>query len=253
MVTALFDIGRGQWRRQARSFSQYLDFSRQLLSLDVNMVVFVDPKALDFVRKHRVACQDRTVIIPIKLGQLEYYKYRPRMKMIMASDQFQKDNQLVNNAEGFSPDYDIIMNSKFYLLNNVTYSDPFRSSHFMWIDSGYGHGQDIGFPENGVWIPKKFLASKRTVTVIQMNDPRDFQNVPQLYKLDTEPVFVGGCFGGDKSAIRRLHGIHSYLFKKAMYNGWVDDDQTFLLLSYYNSPGLFSPVKGGYWSVFDVL
>ena len=76
VVTALLDIGRGQWSYQSRAFNIYLLYMQRVLRLDVNMVIYMEAKGkpmADWMRRGREA---RTVIIDTKLHDLPYYQYR---------------------------------------------------------------------------------------------------------------------------------------------------------------------------------
>lgn len=53
IVTALVDIGRGDWWEYRRPLEKYHEFMENLLSLRNNMVIFVDQSSHDFVHKYR--------------------------------------------------------------------------------------------------------------------------------------------------------------------------------------------------------
>lgn len=49
IVTAFFDIGRGNWQGFARSNQQYLDWFKNLARLKNEMVIFTEPKFADAI------------------------------------------------------------------------------------------------------------------------------------------------------------------------------------------------------------
>ncbi|KAK5971296.1 hypothetical protein GCK32_018003, partial [Trichostrongylus colubriformis] len=53
IVTALMDIGRGDWDRYRRPLEQYHLFMENLLSLQNNMVIFTDESSYGFIHKYR--------------------------------------------------------------------------------------------------------------------------------------------------------------------------------------------------------
>ncbi|VDO33115.1 unnamed protein product [Heligmosomoides polygyrus] len=53
IVTALLDIGRGDWDRYRRPLEQYHIFMENLLSLQNNMVIFTDTSSYSFIHKYR--------------------------------------------------------------------------------------------------------------------------------------------------------------------------------------------------------
>lgn len=53
VVTALFDIGRGDWYKYTRSYEQYLVYMIKLLKLKNRMVIFTDAEGAKLVRQRR--------------------------------------------------------------------------------------------------------------------------------------------------------------------------------------------------------
>jgi hypothetical protein len=76
MVTALVDIGRQTWTQQSRGFNEYLLYMQRVLKLDINTVIFIDPKGrpmVDWIRRGR---EHRTRVFDARLEDIPYYKYR---------------------------------------------------------------------------------------------------------------------------------------------------------------------------------
>ncbi|GFO31950.1 protein htrl [Plakobranchus ocellatus] len=88
VVTALVDIGRGGWWTHARTYRQYLTYMLKLLKLDINLIVFIEQKGLEFVKMNRKGREHRTVIHLVKLEQLSYHPLLPKITEIMSSDEF---------------------------------------------------------------------------------------------------------------------------------------------------------------------
>lgn len=63
-----------------------------MLKLDVNLVVFIEPKGASFVRQARQGRESRTLVINSSLGDLPLYKDLPRVTNIMRSVQFRAEN-----------------------------------------------------------------------------------------------------------------------------------------------------------------
>lgn len=77
LVTAMLDIGRGNWTsHQRRSYNTYLLYMQRVLRLDVNMVIFIDAKGRPFVDWMRRGREKRTRVVEITLEELPYYRYR---------------------------------------------------------------------------------------------------------------------------------------------------------------------------------
>ena len=69
----------------------------------------------------------------------------------MDSEEYRRDNELVQKGlcEATIPEYDILQWSKLYFLNDIIQSNPFQNDYFVWIDGGYGRGEEI-HPKDGV-------------------------------------------------------------------------------------------------------
>ena len=58
----------------------------------MNLVVFIEPKGADFVRRVRQGRESRTVVVESSVGDLPCYEDLPRVTDIMHSAEFRADN-----------------------------------------------------------------------------------------------------------------------------------------------------------------
>ena len=63
-----------------------------MLRLDVNLVVFIEPKGATFVRQARQGRESRTAVIESRLDDLPCYKDLERVTEIMKSERFRAEN-----------------------------------------------------------------------------------------------------------------------------------------------------------------
>lgn len=157
LVTALYDIGRDQWQFFRRSFNEYLSYFSNVLGLNVNLIVYSDETVEKFVLDRRKDYQNKTKTYRIKFSELEYYQYRQHINDVIASSEFRESNDMLDHPEAFSVEYLILMNNKISFLADAVRRNPFNSTHFFWIDAGYGHGEDLTRWKN--FQPRK-LASR---------------------------------------------------------------------------------------------
>ncbi|KAL8590267.1 hypothetical protein ACOMHN_006383 [Nucella lapillus] len=256
VVTAMLDIGRGQWVQsdQTRPYNTYLLHMHRVLQLDVNLVVFVDSKALPFILWMRRGREAHTHIVEVSLHRLPYYVYRDRIQTIMESVEYQQDNELVQRGlcESRIPEYDIVQWSKLSFLNESVTLDPFQNDYFVWLDGGYGHGEPI-HPDDGVWRPKDMLEHTDWVTLIERESVENYRPVvDKLHKLSVN-VVAGGFIAGGKRPLQQLYHLQQELIKEWMKEGIVDDDQTTYLHIYYKHPQLFRLVSADWNDVFRLF
>ena len=67
VVTALFDLGRGQWKNFRRPLELYLNYSSQLLSLEIPIVAYVQPEIADRIWEMRRGKEHLTDVV-VSLG-----------------------------------------------------------------------------------------------------------------------------------------------------------------------------------------
>ena len=96
LVTGLYDIGRGKWNNVfQRSHNEYLEYFKNILSLDSNLIVFIDEKDLNTVQVFRAKVDpffEKTKIITKKFTELEaFQKFYEKCKVVMQSDNFLKN------------------------------------------------------------------------------------------------------------------------------------------------------------------
>ena len=247
----MFDIGRGEWQNQTRKYTTYLRNMKPVLALDINIVVFVDAKARPFVEWMRRGRESRTQVVELRLQDLPYFSYRERILEIMKSDKYRKDNELVKHhlCESQIPEYNIIQWSKMYFLNEAIEANPYHTDFFLWIDGGYGHGNNV-LPKDGVWRPKNVFEYPNRVTFIERSPVEHYRNQQnRLHKLSIN-ILAGLFFGGGKDAVQRMYRMQQELLAQWMKDGVQDDDQTVYMLLYFKQPDLFHLVRADWYDVF---
>ncbi len=79
IVTGFFDIDRDNWDFSSRSTSKYFDFGKRVLSLDNNMIIFIDEKYNNFVLENRRDKMHKTIIKNINIGSIrskgDYFRF----------------------------------------------------------------------------------------------------------------------------------------------------------------------------------
>lgn len=258
-MTALYDIGRGEWPSFSRSFNQYLRRLHHLLQLEVDIVVFGDRSLKAFVREHRQTSRARTTFVTKPFSKLDAFRHRPYIEDIMASAEFRQDNELLAHPEAFSADYVILVNSKAALLAQVVRTNPFNSSHVFWIDAGYVATEDdegawqVHVPPRTAWRPRPLLELAGRITYIALHNPSIYVNVTDLHKLSAEPAFAGGFFGGDVGAVAYYDRLFRKSFLRQLADGIADDDQGTAFAAYCEQPGIFNLVPGSWFDAYRLF
>ncbi|VDK72193.1 unnamed protein product [Litomosoides sigmodontis] len=257
LVTALLDIGRGDWWEYRRPLEIYYDFLENLLKLKVNLVIFVDQKSVRHVytrrKLHRL--EHITKIIPITLAELPLHRYMKAAMDVIADERSGKrwderwDRSMSSHPEGKSAKYDILVNSKSYFLYNASRSNPFKSEFFAWLDAGYAHGNQSVFPPSFHWQPNLVPRKISLIKVTPWYDSISRYTLTDLYRKNWA-VISGGFLGGDIYSINRFHHLFHRTVVGLIYRKYVDDDQTTLVLIIQRHPTLFNVIHGDWFDAF---
>lgn len=207
----------------------------------------------DYVAFLRRGKEHLTRIVVIELSDLEYYAYYDRIDAVMKSSEFGSDNALLTHPEGFSVEYNILMNSKLSLLHAAAEENHFRSAYFFWVDAGYGHGEDV-FPKSCSWAPWNLMrGGDDRVTYIQLVDLTLIDSVYSIYKQPLPPFINGGFFGGSRKALAEYHFLHRAVFELMLRENMIDDDQTIAVACYFAKPELFNMIPGSWYDAFNMF
>lgn len=76
LVTAFFDIGRNSWNAlYRRNLDWYFENAKRLLTLQDKIIIYMDDRYIDKIKEICKDSMDKTIIVPMKINQLPYYKY----------------------------------------------------------------------------------------------------------------------------------------------------------------------------------
>ncbi|KAJ1350095.1 hypothetical protein KIN20_005811 [Parelaphostrongylus tenuis] len=75
--------------------------------------------------------------------------------------------------------------------------DPFSTEFFVWIDAGYGHGNQSVFPFNNKWKPQFPHKKISLIKLTPIHDSITHYTIDKLYRRNLS-VISGGFIAGDK-------------------------------------------------------
>ncbi|CAD5223228.1 unnamed protein product [Bursaphelenchus xylophilus] len=255
IVTALFDIGRGDWIQFTRPFDLYLESLNHLIRMPNPIVIFGDEKVAQYIKIYPEEIQRRIQMVTMRLKDLPFYGHRREIAEILQNEQENWDekwpSRFRTHPEAWSADYNIVVNSKSYFMYKATLISKFKSNFFAWIDAGYSHGERDKIPR-WTWRPK---LPHGKITLIQVSPPTEKIEKYELSKVyrQTRDVISGGVLAGDTPTIKRFHVFFLKTFVELLDAGKVDDDQTTLLFTIKNYRSTFNILHGGWLDAFKVI
>jgi hypothetical protein len=241
LVTGLYNIGRDQLqgKHAKRSFDKYLNWFKQVLSINVPMVVFVPQYLQDYVEQHRPANYQTQIIVREFEDLRAFKKYYSLMQHTI--DQMVKEpnrdgkipRYFADCPEFITARYETIIFSKFDFLKEASTTNPFDSQYFIWLDAGTFY-QEPPFNKTLPWpdeykirlLNDKFLVSDYNFNV---NDKRPLQDKRNYLRSNRNEI-CAFVLGGTKLAIDRVHHQFWQLVDEALNMGVINNEQHFLQL-----------------------
>ena len=240
IVTAFYDIGRGNWGIMKRSVEYYINSFKNYLSLEYEMVVFIDDRYISSIITY---LSKNITIIPIHAdfleNNIESWKNIEKDLLIMNSENYKK--MLVNrihngHPENIFPEYNCINHAK---IDFIKYALPFIKTSFVcWSDFGY-HSSILNnnssiFPTDILDI-NLFNTSK--INVCLMNKIKEYDSISILQNAPN--IFTGSFYGLPVNLVNPFHELYHYCLNELYLLNISDDDQHILLKCYYKRPELF--------------
>lgn len=242
IVTAFFDIGRGNIKREnapdymTRTNSTYFEYFSNLSKLENDMVIFTSP---NFENKIRQIRQGKPTIIILLDFDKKFQYIKNQIRTIQNSESFisRVRPDLLNNIEYWSAEYVLINNLKTYFVNKAIQKASIRTKLVSWVDFGYIRSAETlnniklwqyDFDENFVHL----FSIKRKHTIETHQDVLDFIFNNKVY-------VIGGVIVANKTQWHTfMHLLHKNQ-KELMRQGIVDDDQGLYMMCLFQQPNLF--------------
>ena len=251
VVTAFFDIGRGEWRhggaRFQRTVDDYFAMFARLAKLKNQMIVFTEPglaaRALELRRANGL--EDRTIVVAIpdlfESGLVAPIEAAIERRM---SDLFRHWVIKPESPEYREPRYVLVNALKSAFVCAALDLGIVEAPQVAWIDFGYCRDDQRFDPEQ----PWRFDAGGKI-------------NLFHIVALDETPitrvvrygtVYFQGChIVGPALAWPALASEMSFGLAALLACDLVDDDQTLLLMAWRKSPRSYRihPVQSRDWFV----
>ena len=250
IVTALYDIGRGSWTNFKRSYNEYFKYFKNVLSLDCNIVIYIDEKDLNVVRLLRSEIDPefkKTKIITNKFTELEAYKkFYIKTKEVMIGEKFKSRRFESHTPEMLYPEYNIINFNKISFLEHAITNNFFNSDYFIWLDAGFYHDK---FPHEMLY--KKYPNCEK---IKKLDDDKvhfltlcDSEDIELSSYYDSRVSITGSMFAGKGEPLLMLKNICFSVIEEFLNNDAINDDQTIYAYAYKKNKNLFNLTKGNWF------
>lgn len=243
LVTAFYDIGRGDWSTQVeknggplphylqRSVDKYLEHFSRMCEIDTEIIVYTSSD---------LAPKLKAISSKVKVVEYDYFtiheELRNKISSIQSSEDFIRriNPYQVRNPEYWSKDYVGVTSLKAFYVNDAFEKNLITNDWAAWIDFGYCRDAEH-VPPSKKW---EYDFSPGKMHFFNYRDPFITRATEQIQTavLNNIVYIIGGVFVGEKEQWCMLKTHMQKSLDVLMDNGLVDDDQGLLLMSYFRNP-----------------
>jgi len=252
IVTAFFDIGRGDWTPDKglphylqRTTDTYLERFANMAKLDNDMVVFTSPDLVEKIEKLREGK-------PTKVIQKDFSTLASKLKNeITRVQSLQKYQEMINprqvkNPEYWNADYVLVNLLKSSFINFAINGGIVNTDLVAWLDFGYCREEST---LNGItkW---QYPFNEDKIHVFNIKNYIEGTYINDIIA-NNDVHITGPHIVAHKSLWPKLETMVMAHTKQLLENDLIDDDQTLLLMSTLSNPDLFElhPVSPNDWFI----
>lgn len=243
IVTAFYDIGRGDWKPSVeknggplphyleRSVDKYVDHFTRLCQLNNEVIVYTSSD---------LAPRLQSISPKIKVVEYDYFNIhqqtRDRIEKIQTDPRFIKriNPYQVRNPEYWSKDYVGVTSLKAFFVAEAYRRGLITNEWASWVDFGYCRDEEH-IPASKSW---NYDFTPGKMHFFNYRDPEKFRAMEQiqLAVLNNVVFIIGGVFVGEREQWQMLENDMHESLRILFDNELVDDDQGLLLMSYFRQP-----------------
>ena len=238
IVTAFFDIGRGDWSPDKglphylqRTTQTYLERFSHMAKLENDMVVYTSKDMVDEIRRLR---QDKPTQILTVDFKNSFKNLREEIDKIQKSSSYQSkiNPSQVKNPEYWNADYVLVNLLKSSFVNRAL--DVIKTDLVAWLDFGYCRDEST---RNGVkrW---QYPFDKDKIHFFNLKDWKEGTFIENVIS-NNDVHITGPCIVAGRTMWPVLEKLVHHNVNELLSNNLIDDDQTLLLMSYLQSPNHF--------------
>ena len=242
LVTGIWNIGRDELKEGwSRPFQHYLDKFSQLLDVDANLIIFGDEELKDFVFSKR--SRENTQFITRPLSWFRDNEFFDMIQKIRTSESWSNQvGWLKESTQARLENYNPLVMSKVFLLNDAKIMDQFNSEYLFWIDGGLTNTVHPGYFTHDKVLNKLSKHISKFSFVCFPYDAETEIHGFEYNKLNSiagdkvTKVARGGFFGGPKDSISDINGIYYSLLKTTLEEGYMGTEESiFSIMCYKHS------------------
>ena len=250
LCTGLWDIKRGNMNsyeyKWNRSYDEYINYLKELLSTNKQIVVFGDMNIKDIVEQYKNA---KFIFYPIEKFYTKFPYYEKVNKIRLNKEWFEQNDAswLKNSPQAELELFNPVTMSKMYFLNLTSQLNPFKSKKIYWVDAGIIRTHDKLIFENleeKIKKYNKFLFLKFKYT--NNSEIHGFQrfaiNKYCNTQNDIDYVARAQFFGGVIENINNIVEKYNNMLDKTLNDGYMGTEESIFTIITCIEPELYDLV-----------
>ncbi|STE17282.1 Involved in lipopolysaccharide biosynthesis [Escherichia coli] len=242
IVTAFFDIGRGNWTANKgfsphleRTPETYIDYFKNLSTLDNEMIIFTSYDLKPAIEKIRAG--KKTTVVTFDINT-KFTAIRQKIHDIQKDDAFRnrlETRQLIN-PEYWSAEYVLVCNLKAYFINKALEMNLVNNEMVAWIDFGYCRNPEV---TNGLSL-WNYPFDKRKVNLFTVKRGLNPKSIDHVFEhmINNRSYIIGGAIVATQEKWQAFYKLVRRCQIKTLRNKIVDDDQGIFIMCHYLNPEL---------------
>jgi len=244
LVTGIWDIGRSELSEGwSRPYQHYLDKFEKLLEVDANIIIYGDKELEEFVFSRRK--QSNTQFIERPLSWFQNNEFFPLIQNIRNSNSWKNlAGWLKDSTQARLENYNPLVMSKVFLLNDAKIMDKFNSEYLFWIDGGLTNTVHPGYFTHDLVLDKlsKYI-SKFSFICFPYGAEREihgfeYNKLNEIAGAKVNKVARGGFFGGPRETISNLNSIYYGLLRSTLEEGFMGTEESIFSIICYKHADL---------------
>ena len=242
LVTGIWDIGRGDLSEGwSRPFQHYLDKFEQLLKVEENLIIFGEDELEKFVFERR--SPENTQFISRPLSWFQDNEFFKNIQKIRTNEEWlNRAGWLRESTQARLENYNPLVMSKVFLLNDAKIMDKFNSEYMFWIDGGLTNTVHPGYFTHDKVLDKlsKYISKFSFVCFPYDAETEihgfEYNRLNDIAGDKVNKVARGGFFGGPKHTIGDINGIYYNLLQSTLNEGLMGTEESiFSIMCYKHS------------------